>query len=180
MSSGVETAVYAGNHTSYTVTPTSTGLTVTGPQGTDQLAGVERVQFADVNVAFDVHGSAGEAYRLYQAAFDRAPDSGGLGFWINGLDHGQALVAVSNYFVTSAEFSATYGALDNTHFIDQLYQNVLHRGPDSAGESYWVGHLNQGDLTRAGTLMYFSESSENQAALIGTIQNGMSYTPYHG
>ena len=177
-SSGVETAVYAGNHAGYTIAPTSSGLTVTGPQGTDQLAGVERVQFADVSVAFDVHGSAGEAYRLYQAAFDRAPDPGGLGFWISGLDHGQALVDVSDDFVTSAEFSSRYGSLDSTHFVDQLYQNVLHRAPDSAGEGYWVGLLDQGDLTRAGTLMYFSESGENQAALIGAIGNGMAYTPY--
>jgi hypothetical protein len=40
-------------------------------------------------VALDVDGAAGQAYRLYQAAFDRAPDKNGLGYWINGWIDGQ-------------------------------------------------------------------------------------------
>jgi serralysin len=52
---------------------------------------------------------------------------------------------------------------------------VLHRGADAGGASYWTGHLNAHDLSRAEVLAYFSESPENQAALIGTIQNGMTY-----
>jgi hypothetical protein len=126
----------------------------------------------------DVQGSAGQSYRLYQAAFDRAPDTGGLGFWMKSMDDGGlALVSVAQYFMDSPEFSTRYGPLDTPQFVTQLYANVLHRGPDEGGRDYWIGHLNQGNLTRAETLTYFSESAENQAALIGVIENGMTYLP---
>jgi hypothetical protein len=84
---------------------------------------------------------------------------------------------VARYFVDSPEFSARYGALDTAQFVTQLYANVLHRAPDQGGRDYWIGHLDQAHLTRAETLMYFSESAENQAALIGVIENGMTYLP---
>lgn len=173
---GLDSAMYSNARGSYGIARTSQGLAVSGPEGNDTLVDVERLKFSDVSVAFDVQGSAGQAWRLYQAAFDRAPDVGGLGFWINGMDNGQPLLEVSNYFMTSAEFASKYGSLGTTQFVVQLYANVLHRAPDEGGQAYWVGHLEQGDITRAETLMYFSESAENQTALIGTIQNGMTYT----
>ena len=172
------TAVFNGALANFSVTPTAQGLVVVGPQGSDTITGLARLQFSDLSLAFDVNGDAGQSYRLYQAAFDRTPDLPGLGFWIKGMDHGQPLRQVAGLFVTSPEFSAKYGALDSTHFVDQLYANVLHRGPDAAGEAYWVGHLNQNDITRADTLMLFSESPENQANVIGVIQNGMPYVPF--
>ena len=48
----------------------------------------ERLTFSDANIALDIDGNAGQAHRIYKAAFDRAPDLGGLGFWINTLDNG--------------------------------------------------------------------------------------------
>lgn len=173
---GVDTAVFSGAYAAYAIAKSGAGFTVAGPEGTDTLVNIERLQFADAGVALDVQGSGGQAYRLYQAAFDRAPDAAGLGFWIHSLDAGVALPQVAQDFMDSAEFAARYGAPDTTHFVDQLYANVLHRAPDAAGEAYWVGHLDAGDLTRADTLAHFSESAENQAALIGTIQNGMVFT----
>lgn len=174
---GLDMALYSGPLGLYALTRTAEGYTLSGVEGGDTLLDVERLHFSDVNLAVDVHGSAGMAYRLYQAAFDRSPDAGGLGFWIRSMDDsGLALVAVANYFVDSAEFSAKYGSLDVTRFVDQLYANVLHRAPDAGGEAYWVDHLNLGDLTRAETLMYFSESAENQAALVGVMEQGMVYT----
>lgn len=60
--------------------------------------------------------------------------------------------------------------------MDLLYENVLHRSPDADGQAYWVGHLNEADLTRAQTLAFFSESAENQAALVGAMAHGMNYS----
>ena len=57
----------------------------------------------------------------------------------------------------------------------QLYANVLHRAPDGGGLGYWVGNLSSAAIDRAGVLMYFSESAENQGALSGVIQDGMAY-----
>ena len=177
---GLDTATFSGAFSGYTVAAGGAGAVVTdrqaGRDGRDSLAGVERLQFADVRVAVDVDGNGGQAFRLYQAAFNRTPDAGGLGFQMNALDQGEALAQVAANFIASPEFTATYGALDDTKFVTQLYANVLHRAPDAGGLGFHTGNLASGANTRANVLVGFSESPENQAALIGTIQNGMVYT----
>lgn len=178
-SRGTDTAVFSGVRADYTVTGTSTGVTVThrtGGDGTDTLVNIERLQFSNTNVAIDVAGHGGQAYRLYQAAFNRTPDVAGLGYQMNALDTGMALSQVAQNFLDSPEFSATYGGLDTGQFVTQLYANVLHRAPDTGGFAFHIGNLSSGANTRADVLVGFSESPENQVALIGTIQNGMAYT----
>jgi len=178
---GTDTAVFSGARETYATAVNGTTITVAdtfaGRDGHDTLRDVERLKFAgNVCVAFDTAGCAGQAYRLYQAAFDRSPDTGGLGYWITTLDKGAGLTPVAQSFVGSAEFSTRYGSLNNDQFVNQLYLNVLDRGGDAGGLAYWTGHLNANHLVRAEVLVYFSESPENQAALIGVIQNGMVYT----
>jgi subtilisin-like proprotein convertase family protein len=179
---GVNTVVYHGLESNYTITKTATGFTIkdkTGLDGTDQLANVQRLQFADDAVAFDVSGGGGQAYRLYQAAFNRAPDKVGLGFWMLALDNGVSLLDVANGFVESEEFKTLYGDNPtNADIVNKFYANVLHRAPDQEGANYWTNQLDQHVLTKAGVLLGFSESVENQAALVGVLQNGFEYTPY--
>lgn len=140
------------------------------------LTSVERIEFSDAAIAFDTAGNAGQAYRLYQAAFNRTPDQGGFTFQMKALDNGLSLKQVAQNFLASPEFQSTYGArLSDSQFVNQLYQNVLHRAPDSGGLAYQVSALSSG-TDRAQLLVNFSESPENQAALIGVIQNGMTYT----
>ena len=152
------------------------GFTLKHAAGTDTLVNVERIKFADAYVALDTAGNAGMAYRLYQAAFDRTPDQGGLGFQMKALDDGLNIAQVAANFIASPEFQRTYGALNDTQFVNQLYQNVLHRAADASGLAFHTNNLATGANTRANVLVGFSESPENQAALIGTIQNGMVYT----
>ena len=173
---GTDTAVFSGRKAQYSIARSGVTLQVSGPDGNDTLTNIERLRFDDGSVAFDTAGTAGSAYRLYQAAFNRTPDKAGLGFQINSLDSGAALQQVAQSFIDSAEFSKTYGSLNTTQFVTQLYANVLHRAPDAAGLAFHVGTIDGGGATaRAATLVSFSESAENQAALIGTIQNGMDY-----
>ena len=179
---GIDLAVFSGSRASHTLTA-STGslqgtisLKVTGTgDGTDLLTNVERLKFDDMAVAFDIAGNAGQAYRLYQAAFDRTPDTAGLSDWLRGMDKGLALREVATGFIGSTEFRALYGAAPtDTQFVDLLYANVLHRAPDAAGYGYWLGEM-QGGMAREAVLIGFSESAENQAALVGVIQGGIDY-----
>ena len=175
---GNDIAFFSGARANYTITSSGSTYTVVdkrGIDGTDTITNVERLQFTDTSVAFDTAGTAGQAFRLYQAAFNRSPDQGGLGFQVKSLDKGASLSQVAASFITSAEFQKTYGALDNTAFATQLYQNVLHRAPDAGGLAYHVDNLARG-VSRADVLVVFSESAENQAALIGTISAGMVYS----
>lgn len=177
---GVDTAVYAAARADLAIVRDGGQITVTGStgvDGTDSLTGVERLQLYDVNLAFDVDGSAGQIYRLYQAAFDRAPDLAGFGGWIYQMDHGLALAQVASAFVASAEFTSLYGAHPtDAQFVNLLYGNVLDRAPDTEGYDYWTYQLAHG-MSRDQALVGFSESTENQVAMIGAIESGMAYLP---
>lgn len=104
----------------------------------------------------------GGVTRLYFGAFDRLPDRDGLAYWMQAQKDGTNLSKISASFVASAEFQKTYGALDNTAFIDRIYQNVLHRSSDAAGKAYWLGQLGNG-LSRGDMLAGFTESAEFKA-----------------
>jgi subtilisin-like proprotein convertase family protein len=180
---GLDTAIYTSARADYAVARGPNGIIVTdnrGFEGVDSLAGIERLLFSDRAVGFDVDGSGGKAYRLYQAAFNRTPDQGGVGFWIYHIDRGFGLVDAATNFIGSAEFTGLYGANpSNNDFTRLLYRNVLHRDPDQGGYDFWNGALNSG-FTRAQTLAQFSESPENQAAVVGVISNGFDYQPFAG
>jgi hypothetical protein len=171
---GVDIAIFSGSVGQYGIRRDGTDVIVWGPDGTDTLMNVERLIIGGTKIAVDVDGHGGQAYRLYQAAFNRAPDAGGLGYQMNALDQGLALTDVAANFIASPEFQRTYGSLSNTQFVTQLYANVLHREPDAAGLQFHVNHLNNG-MPRAVVLVGFSESPENQSALDGIVSQGMHY-----
>ena len=181
---GVDTAFYSGAKANFTITRTAAGYTIkdnTVGGGTDTLTNVERLQFSDKMVALDIDGNAGQVYRTYQAAFDRKPDSGGLGDWIFAMDNnGLSLRDVASGFIASAEFKALYGANPTTtELVTRLYNNVLHRAPEQAGFDYWANQINARYQTVNQVLTGFSESPENQTQVIGSIQNGFEYTQHH-
>lgn len=180
---GRDTVRYTGVRAHFTVTQTASGWSVidnTGSEGADTLLNIERIEFADKGIGYDMYGNAGQAYRLYQAAFNRAPDSTGLGDWIYGMDNGMPLLDVSNGFFNSAEFKSIYGQNPaNSELVTRFYQNVLHRAPEQAGYDYWMNQIENGWQTRAQVLTGFSESPENQARLIGVIGGGIEYTLHH-
>ncbi|TFV95243.1 VCBS repeat-containing protein, partial [Oxalobacteraceae bacterium OM1] len=68
---GRDTAIYSSPEAGYQIARGATGYTVTSRANGvhDMLTGVERVRFSDTAVALDIDGNAGQAYRLYQAAF---------------------------------------------------------------------------------------------------------------
>ncbi len=101
-----------------------------------------------------------EIFRLYQATFDRLPDLGGFGTWMNQLSNGRDYLDVVQSFIGAPEFTLTYGATDNGEFVTLLFQNVLGRAPGAAGYDYWVGELDSGALTRAEVVRGFAESAE--------------------
>ena len=177
---GLDTAVFSGSRAEYALSRTSSGMTaVSATEGTDALINIERLQFTNAILAFDLDGNAGQVYRLYQAAFNRTPDKGGLGDWIYGMDHGMSLLDVSAGFIGSNEFKTVYGQNPtDSEVVTRFYENVLHRAPEQAGYDYWMNQLQSNLQTRTQVLTGFSESPENQAQVIGVIQNGIEYTPH--
>jgi hypothetical protein len=102
--------------------------------------------------------------RLYRAYFLRTPDVGGMKYWIGQSRSGRSLQSISEFFSRSTEFQNRYGALSNAAFVDLVYQNVLGRGGDQGGVSYWNGQLDSGARDRGSVMVGFSESPEYVAA----------------
>jgi hypothetical protein len=180
---GLDTVAYSGARANFTVEKQVWGYSVvdkTGAQGSDLLVNVERVQFSDSKaLALDIDGNAGQVYRLYQAAFDRTPDAGGYAYWLNAMDHGYSLNQISALVLQNKEAVDLYMSNPtDEYFVTQLYHHVLHRDPDAGGLSFWLGNIHS--ASRAEVLGMFSESPENQAQVIGVIQNGIEYTPWTG
>lgn len=169
-----------------------TGMMIRGTGTTDVVtAGYQQLKLVDAEqlvlvdaqvtlpdagfvVRFDEGGVGGYSYRMYKAAFDRTPDTKGLGSWIKYLDDGGSRDFVAQSFVNSFEFNTKYGPLDTEAFVQRLYNNVLGRDGEAAGVYGWVDGLNNG-LTRAQVLQGFSESSENIGKTAALTGNGILY-----
>ena len=187
---GLDVAQYSSHKSNFIITGTNprpdgetyfnwTVTDIHGTEGRDTVSNIERLSFSDVNVALDTTANPGEAYRIYKAAFDRAPDLVGLGFWINALDNGHSALEMASGFTNSPEFISLYGANNsNDDYLNLLYNNVLDRDGDLGGHAFWLGHLDAGTVTREKLLIDFSESIENKANVIDLIANGIDYMPY--
>jgi serralysin len=178
---GLDTVVYAGGRAGYTVAKEVWGFGVidkVGNGGHDAVINVERLQFDDGAIALDIDGNAGQIYRLYQAVLDRPAEEAGLGYWISRMDKGDKLADLAYEFSLTPEYREKFGAnSSNDEFVTKLYNNTLHRDPDADGFKFWLDALDSG-TSRQTVMVNFSESIENQAQVIGSIQNGMKYVPY--
>ena len=104
----------------------------------------------------------GSVTRLYRAYFLRAPDAGGLAFWVDRCNGGvSSLADVSDAFAGSPEFNLRYGSLSNPDFVALVYRNVLDRAPDAGGLKASVDFLGRG-ARRGEVMLGFSESPEFQ------------------
>ena len=185
--SGTDTVRFDGAQVQFIVSKTGEGLVVAdqkGSNGTDTLTNIERLQFADATIAFDIGANqiAGSGYMLYKAAFNRTPDAGGLGFWINKMDTGMSYSSVAQNFVNSAEFKTAFGGANPTvnTLVTKLYNNVLNRTPDAGGLAFWQGKLSNEGWTTADVLGFFSTSGENVTNVTPLIANGIQYQQFVG
>ncbi len=186
---GLDVSQYSGKRGDYEVQVLSTTETliksISGAVPkiySDTLKNFERLMFSDISVALDISGGAGQAYRIYKAAFNRSPDTEGLGYWIAQMDLGMALVDVSARFIDSKEFRDMYGsAPTNADFLTKVYTNVLGRAPDQGGFDWWLNEMNTNpEKTRAKVLADFSESAENLEGTAPLIATGILFEPWGG
>jgi len=88
---------------------------------------------------------------LYTTFFNRAPDAGGLAYWVNDLDSGKITLAqvAQNWTTLQPEGLANFPAsLTDAQFIEKIYNNILGRTADVGGSQYWQDQLASGAVTR--------------------------------
>ena len=146
------------------------------------MPGIANDSYQEMDFVFQ--GTGAQIVSLYNAAFGRQPDIGGLEFYVTPISQGtQSLYTTATYFINSPEFQRLYpaaaqpadnGGPNDQAFIASLYQNVLHRTPSASEVSFYSQDL-QGTLPgvpqqdRAQLLIYFSLSAENQKDISGWL-----------
>ncbi|WP_228892423.1 DUF4214 domain-containing protein [Pseudoduganella aquatica] len=177
---------FPGLREDYTISAGAASMTVTSKAGAQVAVPADStLRFDDCSLVFGTGSAAARILRLYQAAFNRAPDAAGLSYWAPLLEQGASLDTIATGFATSSEYQALYGKSPGAQAtVDNLYRNVLRREGDAAGVAYWLGVLTQGRATVAQVLVSFSESQENldgtRAAMsqgVVLYEPGVNYTP---
>ncbi len=170
-------AVYNAGRTQAEITNDSAGtfdLTIAGTA--IHALGIDQINFIDGSVGYSESSVAAQIVRLYQAAFDRAPDAVGLAYWTNQLNNGMTLDDVANAFIASPEFAATPAGADpgsSTAFMIQLWQNIYHVPPDAQSLAICVNGIDSGEFTKAQNLVAFSEGAQNYANTAGLFASGI-------
>ena len=80
--------------------------------------------------------------KFYLAAFLRAPELGGLNYWVNEAQSGKSLHEVGGIIFSLPSVTDIYPAnLSDTDFVEAIYHNVFGRSSDAEGMSYWTDEI---------------------------------------
>ena len=138
------------------------------PGATENVAAAELNQgAAGLGFVGAKSGQLVELALLYDAAFARAPDLGGLEFYAR--DYTTAGAVMKSFFGSSEWLAASNAGLSDSAFLEKMYQQVLHRGPDKPGFAFWLNALAGKDgppMTRQAFLTEFALSAEHRAMLV--------------
>ena len=98
--------------------------------------------------------------RLYRSILLRESDAAGLAGWVNALaNEGLTGEDAAKEFVYSAELKQYLTSLDNTGYLNFLYNRVFGRAADLPGLNGWLSNMSSG-MTREEVLNYFLNSEE--------------------
>lgn len=181
---GVDTSAYDGERSNYAIERNLDGTITVADQraagdGSDTLASVERLQFSDINLAFDLGAgeAAGNTVRIIGAAFGGEnvaahPDwvGAGLAFFQSGI----SAPAVCEIVID------VLGHPGNDAFVSAVYENIVGAPPSAAERDLYVGLLagSGGPMTQAELLMFAANTEANalNIDLAGLQQSGVEFT----
>jgi len=103
---------------------------------------------------------------LYDVAFNREPDAGGLAFWSTLMDQQVLTIGqVADYLVQSPEFQLRIDGLSTGQVLAGFYQDGLERAADNDGMAYWTFVFDNGLADWSDVLVGFALSSEQGTQL---------------
>lgn len=175
---GIDFASYTGTHSGHTISKSATGFTVSdggGSDGVDSLTAVERLHFADTNLALDLDGNAGNVARILGAVFGRGAIFNrefvgiGLDYMDSGMSYEALMQLALNYTLG--------GTSNHTAVVNLLWANVIGGTPPASDLATYVGMLDHGTTAGAlGVMAAGTSFNENNINLTGLSQTGIEYT----
>lgn len=115
----------------------------------------------------------------YDSFLGRAPDAGGLAYWLHAMKWGLTIEQLDAGFITSDEYWAAAGGT-SAGWVRALYADVLDRVPSPPEVAYWTGRVGSG-ASRVQVAMGFLLSTEYlSGAVEGYYQWLLHRTPDAG
>jgi len=178
---GLDTVAYAGTLGSFSIQQTATGYTIrdtTASEGTDTLTAVERAQFADKKLAFDISGSAGNAAKIIAAAlgteFLKPAYNAVKGSVISIFDGGTTLRQLAATIVGLDVFIQMEGSNSNTDFVKFIYMNVTGSAATSEQAQSLVAYMVDNKMAQGDFLATVADLHLN-VDLVGLAKTGIEY-----
>lgn len=173
---GIDAAHFLGFADDYAITVQNNGsIIIDGADGTDTLINIERLEFDDKKLAFDLSGNAGKAAKLIGAVFGVEGLSIQLntGTFLSLLDNGLDYSDVMNLALTvklGTEFS-------NADEVRLLYENLLNVEPSDNDIEFWVNTIESGEYTQTTLALMAADAKINQQNinLTSLARTGLSY-----
>lgn len=171
----IDTAKYSGSRLNYTISKTGSTYTVaakTGTDGTDTVTNVERLTFADVSVAVDLDGNAGQVAKILGAVFGSSyvQNKEYVGIGLSYIDGGMAYEALCALAV------GVTGKTGHGDVVELLWNNVIGTPIPAGDRAYFVELLDNGMSVGALTAMAADTSFNiDRIGLIGLTQAGIEY-----
>ncbi|MDB5871003.1 MAG: hypothetical protein JWQ07_445 [Ramlibacter sp.] len=173
---GIDKVVYTGARFGYQISVSDGAVHISGANAVDTLTSVERVDFADRKLAFDISGNAGITAKVIGAVFGAGavsahPDYAGIGLSL--LDGGMSYGSLAQYAI-DARLGAAH---TNGDVVTLLYTNVAGTAPPPSDYASYTSQLASGAQTQASLGVYAAEHELNVAHvdLVGLAQTGLVY-----
>jgi uncharacterized delta-60 repeat protein len=183
---GIDTAVYLSARSSYTVAVNGAGITVTSlagaADGTDQLANVERLQFSDRKLAFDLTpaghaGMACEFIGILASASLSNPEI--VGAILPYFDSGMSMTALSQYAIDIGLVAQLAGSNSQADLVRLLWRNIAgSEAPEAAVDAH-VAYMDgrTDDMSRAEFMAAVAglEVNQTHVNLVGLQATGIAF-----
>lgn len=175
----IDTVVLTGARANYALNKLGQGWQIvdsTGIDGHDTLIHVERLVFADANVAIDLAGHAGTTAKTLGAVFGPAfvKNPAFVGIGLSLLDSGMSYEALMQLALDARlGTDASHAAVVTT-----LYTNVAGVAPDAADIAAFVALLDNGSFTSASLGIFAAEHALNLSNidLVGLTTQGLDFS----
>lgn len=175
---GLDLAMYFSPRSNFRIAGSERNFEVEdmrGTEGHDTFFNIERLSFADKNVALDIDGSAGWVARVIGTVWGpaRLSDTSLVGKGLRLMDNGMSRPAL-----LQAALDHAFGtARDTTTLLTALYRNVHDMDPVPDVLGPFVAGVQTGALTQVDVGMILAESAHNadHIGLTGLRSTGIEY-----
>lgn len=173
---GVDVAFFVYPRSQYTLSLSDRSATVSGPEGIDTLANIERLQFSDVKVAVDLDGAAGTTAKILGAVFGKESvrNESYVGIGLDFLDGGMSYRDLMQ-LALNVKLGDGFSPSDE---VKLLYQNLFGTTPSESDIAYWTDTVTSHQYTAASLAVMAADTPFNTTNinLVGLAQTGIEYS----